>query len=196
MHENATDLTKSEESPQTRRERGPLHRKLHSHPVLAVTTKIVVTLVGGLVLLAGVIMIFTPGQGILAIVLGLAILATEYAWAERWLRKARDKAAEAKRRAEAMDPKVRRRRLLLAEWLFSWWWGRWWPTWRRTTGPASPSTAGTGCRAWRAGCPTSPACERPVPPDVSTTPACANLSAHPTHDGVPFDGMQGRLAQW
>jgi uncharacterized protein (TIGR02611 family) len=114
VHENATDLTKSEESPQTRRERGPLHRKLHSHPVLAVTTKIVVTLVGGLVLLAGVIMIFTPGQGILAIVLGLAILATEYAWAERWLRKARDKAAEAKRRAEAMDPKVRRRRLLLA----------------------------------------------------------------------------------
>ena len=82
--------------------------------MLAVTTKIVVTLVGGLVLLAGVIMIFTPGQGILAIVLGLAILATEYAWAERWLRKARDKAAEAKRRAEAMDPKVRRRRLLLA----------------------------------------------------------------------------------
>jgi ABC-type Fe3+ transport system permease subunit len=59
-------------------------------------------------------MIFTPGQGILAIILGLAILATEYAWAERWLRKARDKAAEAKRRAEAMDPKVRRRRLLLA----------------------------------------------------------------------------------
>ena len=100
--------------PDNGRERGRIHRKLHSHPVLALTTKIVVTLVGGLVLLAGVVMIFTPGQGILAIVLGLAILATEYAWAERWLKKARDKAAEAKRRAEAMDPKVRRRRLLLA----------------------------------------------------------------------------------
>jgi uncharacterized protein (TIGR02611 family) len=112
--ENVTDLAPSEESPENRRERGPIHRKLHSHPVLALTTKIVVTVVGGLVLLAGVVMIFTPGQGILAIVLGLAILATEYAWAERWLRKARDKAAEAKRRAEAMDPKVRRRRLLLA----------------------------------------------------------------------------------
>jgi len=96
------------------RVRGRLHRRLHSHPVLALTTKIVVTVVGSLVLLAGVIMIFTPGQGILAIVLGLAILATEYAWAERWLRKAKDKAAEAKRRAEEMDPKVRRRRLLLA----------------------------------------------------------------------------------
>ena len=112
--ENATDLAKSEESPQVGRERGPLHRKLHSHPVLAVTTKVVVTLVGGLVMLAGVVMLFTPGQGILAIVLGLAILATEYAWAERWLKKARDRAAEAKRRAAEMDPKVRRRRLLLA----------------------------------------------------------------------------------
>ena len=114
VSDNATDLANGEESPQAGRERGRLHRKLHSHPVLSLTTKIVVTLVGGLVLLAGVIMIFTPGQGILAIVLGLAILATEYAWAERWLRKARDKAAEARRRAEAMDPKVRRRRLLLA----------------------------------------------------------------------------------
>jgi uncharacterized protein (TIGR02611 family) len=112
--DNATDLAHGEETPQKGRERGRLHRKLHSHPVLALVTKIVVTLVGSLVLLAGVIMIFTPGQGILAIILGLAILATEYAWAERWLRKARDKAAEAKRRAEAMDPKVRRRRLLLA----------------------------------------------------------------------------------
>ena len=77
-------------------------------------TKVVVTVVGGLVMLAGVVMLFTPGQGILAIVLGLAILATEYAWAERWLRKAREKAAEAKRRAEGMDPAVRRRRLLIA----------------------------------------------------------------------------------
>lgn len=114
MTDHTPDLANSEESPRTGRERGRLHRKLHSHPVLALTTKIVVTLVGGLVLLAGVIMIFTPGQGILAIILGLAILATEYAWAERWLSKARDKAAEARRRAEAMDPKVRRRRLLLA----------------------------------------------------------------------------------
>ena len=114
MTEDATDLAQGEETPQDGRRRGRLHRRLHSHPVLALTTKIVVTVVGSLVLLAGIVMIFTPGQGILAIVLGLAILATEYAWAERWLQKARDKAAAARRRAEAMDPKVRRRRLLLA----------------------------------------------------------------------------------
>ncbi|HEX4815689.1 MAG TPA: PGPGW domain-containing protein [Nonomuraea sp.] len=111
MTDPATELTARDPEE---RVRGRLHRRLHSHPVLALTTKVVVTLVGSLVLLAGVVMIFTPGQGILAIVLGLAILATEYAWAERWLRKAKDKASEARRRAEQMDPKVRRRRLLVA----------------------------------------------------------------------------------
>ncbi|MFP5252717.1 MAG: PGPGW domain-containing protein [Actinomycetes bacterium] len=114
MNDRATDLTDRDERVRGRPQRGRLHRKLHSHPALALTTKIVVTVVGSLVLLAGVVMIFTPGQGILAIVLGLAILATEYAWAERWLHAAREKAAEAKRRAEEMDPEVRRRRLLLA----------------------------------------------------------------------------------
>jgi hypothetical protein len=48
----------------------------------------------------------------------LAILATEYAWAERWLVKAREKAHEARLKAEAMDPKVRRRRLLLSGLMF------------------------------------------------------------------------------
>lgn len=114
MSDHATDVeADQQEPPGSGRERGRIHQKLHSHPVLSLTTKIVVTVVGTLVLLAGVVMIFTPGQGILAIILGLAILATEYAWAERWLRAAKDKAAEAKRRAGAMDPKVRRRRLLL-----------------------------------------------------------------------------------
>lgn len=113
MSDKATDVATEEAEHPPPRERGRLYRRLHSHPVLSLTTKIVVTLVGSLVLLAGVVMIFTPGQGILAIVLGLAILATEYTWAERWLKAAKDKAAEAKRRAEEMDPKVRRRRLLL-----------------------------------------------------------------------------------
>ena len=113
MTDNSTGVATGEPGSPDGRERGRLHRKLHAHPVLALTTKIVVTVVGSLVLLAGVVMIFTPGQGILAIILGLAILATEYTWAERWLKAARDKAAEAKRKAEAMDPKVRRRRLLL-----------------------------------------------------------------------------------
>lgn len=114
MIEPATDAADDADRNPPERLRGRLHQRLHAHPVLALTTKAVVTVVGGLVLLAGVVMIFTPGQGILAIVLGLAILSTEYAWAERWLRKAKERAAAARRRAEQLDPRVRRRRLLLA----------------------------------------------------------------------------------
>jgi uncharacterized protein (TIGR02611 family) len=114
--DNATDRgvdRKADEPSEAEPERGRVYQFLHSNPALALTTKIVVTLVGGLVLLAGVIMIFTPGQGILMIILGLAILATEYTWAARWLKKAKEKAEQAKRRAEQMDPKVRRRRILM-----------------------------------------------------------------------------------
>jgi uncharacterized protein (TIGR02611 family) len=40
---------------------------------------------GFVVVLAGVVMLVTPGPGIAVIVLGLAMLALEFAWAERWL---------------------------------------------------------------------------------------------------------------
>jgi hypothetical protein len=41
-------------------------------------------------------MIVTPGPGILLIIAGLAVLATEYVWAERLLNLAKQKAARAK----------------------------------------------------------------------------------------------------
>jgi uncharacterized protein (TIGR02611 family) len=95
------------------RRRGRLHQRLHANPALALTTKLVVTSVGVLVIVAGLVMMVAPGPGILGVLVGLAILATEYDWADRWLHKAREKAHEARLRAEAMDPKVRRRRLIL-----------------------------------------------------------------------------------
>ena len=88
-----------------------LHHRLHANPALALTTKVVVTTVGVLVMGAGLVMMVTPGPGIVGIVLGLAILATEWEWADRWLEAAKRKAKEAKEKAEAMDPRVRRRRL-------------------------------------------------------------------------------------
>jgi len=63
-------------------------------------------------------MMVTPGPGIVGIVLGLAILATEYDWAESWLAKAREKAHQARLKAESMDPRVRRRRLMLGGLVF------------------------------------------------------------------------------
>ncbi|MDP3968792.1 MAG: PGPGW domain-containing protein [Nocardioides sp.] len=96
-----------------RRPRGRLHARMHHNPATALATKIGVTVVGSLVLLAGIIMLVTPGPGLVGIAVGLAILSTEYDWAARWLQVARRKLAEAKEHAEQMDPAVRRRRIML-----------------------------------------------------------------------------------
>ncbi|MCX6395265.1 MAG: PGPGW domain-containing protein [Propionibacteriales bacterium] len=101
----------AEPSPQSRYHRW--HGHLHRNRAVAATTKIVVTLIGVLVIGAGVVMLVAPGPGLVAIVAGLAILATEYAWADRWLQSARRKLDEAKEVAMAMDPEVRRRRIIL-----------------------------------------------------------------------------------
>jgi len=55
--------------------------------------RIVVLVVGLTVMLVGVIMIVTPGPAVLVIPLALSILALEFAWARRWLKKMKDSAA-------------------------------------------------------------------------------------------------------
>ncbi len=50
---------------------------------------------GFLVVLAGLIMLVTPGPGIAVIILGLGMLALEFAWAERWLERVLSKAEAA-----------------------------------------------------------------------------------------------------
>lgn len=53
--------------------------------------------IGGFsVLGVGMVMLVTPGPGLLVIIAGLAILATEYAWAQRALSSARRRAETAK----------------------------------------------------------------------------------------------------
>jgi uncharacterized protein (TIGR02611 family) len=58
--------------------------------------RIAVTIVGFVVILAGILMLVLPGPGWAAIFLGLAILATEYVWARRLLDKAKAKFGQAK----------------------------------------------------------------------------------------------------
>jgi putative transmembrane protein PGPGW len=84
-----------------------LARRWHDHPTI-VPFKIVarfigrngkrvgVTIAGFVVLLAGAAMLVLPGPGILVIIAGLAILATEYVWAQRLLKVAKEKANQAK----------------------------------------------------------------------------------------------------
>ena len=50
---------------------------------------------GFVVLAAGVVMLVTPGPGIPAIILGLGMLALEFAWAERWLERLVTRAEQA-----------------------------------------------------------------------------------------------------
>jgi uncharacterized protein (TIGR02611 family) len=54
-----------------------------------------------------------PGPGFLIVVAGLAILATEWAWAEKLLQRARAWLEKSTAQVKNMDPAVRRRRLLL-----------------------------------------------------------------------------------
>jgi hypothetical protein len=87
--------------------RPELSRRWHDHPTI-VPFKVVgrfmgrngkrigVTIAGFAVLLAGAAMLVLPGPGIVVILAGLAILGTEYVWAQRLLRIAKEKANQAK----------------------------------------------------------------------------------------------------
>ena len=54
----------------------------------------IVSVIGATVLLIGIALIVLPGPAFVVIPVGLAILATEYAWARRWLRKIRQIATD------------------------------------------------------------------------------------------------------
>ena len=62
---------------------------LRNAPNLRVAKRIVVAVIGGTVTLIGIALILLPGPAFIVIPIGLAILATEFLWAKRWLRKAR-----------------------------------------------------------------------------------------------------------
>lgn len=65
-----------------------------------------VATVGGGLLAGGAVLLVLPGPGLLVIVAGLAVLASEFAWAERRLHQARAKAQQA---AGAARRRTRRR---------------------------------------------------------------------------------------
>lgn len=85
--------------------------RVRANPMLNTTWRLLVFTVGCVVLLGGLIMMIGPGPGIVAIILGLAILATEFAWAQHLLRRAKEAAERAKE--TAFDPRKRRRNQIL-----------------------------------------------------------------------------------
>jgi tellurite resistance protein TerC len=54
---------------------------------IKVVRRVIVSVIGATVLLIGVALLVLPGPAFIVIPIGLAILATEYAWARRWLKK-------------------------------------------------------------------------------------------------------------
>jgi len=84
-----------------------LRAAIRNHPPLDLTWRAVVLVLGILIIAAGVAMLVLPGPGWAAIFVGLAVLSTEFDWAQRVLHRARRKMHAARERAK--DPRARRR---------------------------------------------------------------------------------------
>jgi uncharacterized protein (TIGR02611 family) len=84
---------------QERPERLPLIERVrarqHRHRQRNRIYRVAFAAVGFIVLLAGIVMLVTPGPGIPVIILGLGMLALEFSWAERWLERLLEKAEAA-----------------------------------------------------------------------------------------------------
>ena len=59
--------------------------------IITTCRKILIGVMGGTVLLIGIIMLVTPGPAVVVIPIGLAILATEFAWAKHYKDKLEEK---------------------------------------------------------------------------------------------------------
>lgn len=62
-------------------------------PNLGAAKRVIVIVVGGTITLIGVVLLVLPGPAFIVIPIGLSILATEFVWARRLLKKARELAA-------------------------------------------------------------------------------------------------------
>ena len=74
----------------------------NSNSTYRMARKIVILVIGGTVTLVGVVLIVLPGPAFIVIPMGLAILAIEFAWARRWLEKAKEMAKAAANKAKSM----------------------------------------------------------------------------------------------
>ena len=81
----------------------------HRGPVRSLVMKVVATVVGGAVILAGVAMLVLPGPGLVVMGIGLAILATEWEWARRAVLLVRAKLSAARHAALPKDGSAGRR---------------------------------------------------------------------------------------
>jgi uncharacterized protein (TIGR02611 family) len=110
-------MKEEKEAPTPLEEHGPrayarFREYIRRNALLNTTWRIGVFTIGATVLVGGLVMMIAPGPGILGIILGLAILATEFAWAQRALHHAKQAAEKAKEKA--LDPRTKRRNTIMA----------------------------------------------------------------------------------
>ena len=79
---------------------------IKSTPAGKLFWRLVVGFFGGLITFIGLLFIMTPGPGTAVLIIGLAILATEFAWAKRAVEKAREAATTATERAPFLKLKI------------------------------------------------------------------------------------------
>ncbi len=58
--------------------------------------RVISIVIGFTIVIFGLIMLVTPGPGVVAIIAGLAILGTEFVWARRLLKRFKDGAVDVK----------------------------------------------------------------------------------------------------
>jgi len=63
--------------------------------ILRSSKRIAVLVIGAALVVGGIALLVLPGPGLLVIIAGLAVLATEFAWAERMLDTAKQQASKA-----------------------------------------------------------------------------------------------------
>ncbi len=68
--------------------------------------KLVIFLIGISVLLIGCVLFFTPGPAIVVIPIGLGILATEFIWAKKLLKKFKEKVDSISKSAKNVKKKL------------------------------------------------------------------------------------------
>lgn len=81
------------------------------HLTYKAARRIAVIVVGSTILLFGIVLLVTPGPGLLVIPIGLAILGLEFAWARRWLRRVREGVSNHGSRLRAANAERHRNRV-------------------------------------------------------------------------------------
>ena len=82
-----------------------------AHLTYRTARRIAVLTVGSTVVLLGIVMLVTPGPGLVVIPIGLAILGAEFAWARLWLRRVRESISNQNSRNRAQRAERHRNRV-------------------------------------------------------------------------------------